>query len=137
MSVLASLRFLAAFIHTLQHWTEDSNGVLWVVCNPMPLPKLRDASTSSNGDTSLRNLRKHQRLSLHPKDPVASEEQDSSLTKPHVPHRGLLAVFLNHQIFSALCPSIFFLDSLHQPFPSLFSFVHPLHLCQFEKLPED
>lgn len=65
-----------AFIHALQHLTEDSNGVLWVVGNPMPLSQLRDASTSSNRDTSLRNLRRHQRHNLYFQDLVASEEQD-------------------------------------------------------------
>lgn len=79
MGILASFYPLSvkpgAFIHALQHLTEDSNGVLWVAGNPMPLPQLRDASTSSNRDTSLWNLRAHQRHNLHFQDLVASEEQ--------------------------------------------------------------
>lgn len=68
----------AAFILALQHLTGDGNGVLWVVGNPMPLLSLRDASTSSNRDTSLRNPRRHQRHALPFQDLVASEGQDYS-----------------------------------------------------------
>lgn len=141
MRVLASLYPLsmkpAAFIHALQHLTEDSNGVLWVVGNPMPLPQLRDASTSSNRDTSLRNLRRHQRHSLPFQDPVASEEQDYS--PPWYNHTffttGSLMCTWIFKYFSVLLSTYFLLlllfNLLHQLLPlcSLFLFVSPL-LCQ-------
>lgn len=53
----------AAFIYGLQHLSEDGNGVLWVRGNPMPLLQIRDASTSSNRETSPRNLRRHHTVS--------------------------------------------------------------------------
>lgn len=121
----------AAFIHALQHLTEDSNGVLWVVGNPTPLPQLRDASTSSNRDTSLRNPRRHQRHKLSFQDLVASEEQRITLhpaaashTSPRPPPLQSSNIFL--------LPSIFFFCSFSFTFCiSFFVFV----LFLFSTLP--
>lgn len=112
----------AAFIHTLQQLTEDGNGVLWVVGNPMPMLQLSNASTSSNRDTSPRNLRRHQRHNL---DLLVSEGQVYShpyshilvMPQPQIIHRDLLlhessnsSFFFSHLLLLFFsCFSLFFL----------------------------
>ena len=111
----------AAFISGLQHLTEDGNGVLWVRGNPMPQPQIRDASTSSNRETSPRNLRRHHTQSplLRPSS-IWRAGLSSTQSQMHIIHRGSL-----HTESS----NVFTLSDVHL-FPLLLLFFPPHH-CLF------
>lgn len=131
----------AAFIHALQHLTEDSNGVLWVVGNPMPLPQLGDASTSSNRDTSFRNPRRHQEtqspLSRPLKRRIILNPDAATHTSPQPPRCVLQSsnIFVLSVLWSIFLYS-FPLTGCISFFSSLFSFCSSSPpLCQLKNCP--